>query len=83
MARQTACADAPDYMPGYAVEILIVPLLIPPTDVLAVAELAILTARKTRLEQWSSSVDGRPRIVLDLASNPNQLRSPVKVGILG
>ena len=68
-------------VPTYAVEIVIVLLLILLNGVFAMAELAILSARKTRLEQWARRGEGRARIALDLANDPNQLLSTVQVGI--
>jgi putative hemolysin len=68
-------------VPTYAIEILIVLLLILLNGVFAMAEMALVSARKTRLEQRASRGDGRARIALDLANNPNQLLSTVQVGI--
>ena len=68
-------------MPSYALEALIVLLLIVLNGVFAMAEMAIVSARKVRLEQWASRGDRRARVALALANDPNQLLSTIQIGI--
>lgn len=68
-------------MPSYALEALIVLLLILLNGAFAMAEMAIVSARKVRLEQWASRGDRGARIALELANDPNQLLSTIQVGI--
>jgi putative hemolysin len=68
-------------MPSIAVELVIVVLLIILNGVFAMAELAIVSARKARLEQLANAGDRRARAALELANEPNQLLSTVQVGI--
>ena len=68
-------------MPSYALEALIVLLLIVLNGAFAMSEMAIVSARKVRLEQWASRGDRRARVALELANDPNQLLSTIQVGI--
>src|SRR5215203_4006924 len=68
-------------MGGIATEILIVLLLLVLNGVFAMSELAIVTARKVRLEQRAEDGDAGARAALALAHNPTQFLSTVQVGI--
>jgi putative hemolysin len=68
-------------VPSYALEALIVLFLIVLNGTFAMSELAIVSARKVRLEQWASRGDRRARVALELAKDPNQLLSTIQVGI--
>jgi len=68
-------------VPSYALEALIVLLLIVLNGAFAMSELAIVSASKVRLQQWASRGDRRARIALELANDPNQLLSTIQVGI--
>jgi putative hemolysin len=68
-------------MGGIATEILIVLLLLVLNGVFAMSELAIVTARKLRLEQRAEDGDSGARAALALAQDPTQFLSTVQVGI--
>lgn len=68
-------------MPGIATEILIIVLLLMLNGVFAMSELAIVTARKVRLEQRAEEGDAGARAALALAHDPTQFLSTVQVGI--
>ena len=68
-------------MGGVATEILIVLLLLVLNGVFAMSELAIVTARKVRLEQRAADGDAGARAALALAHDPTQFLSTVQVGI--
>lgn len=63
------------------VEILIIFLLILANGLLAMAELAIVSARKARLEQSVQEGDERSRLALKLATAPGYFLAAVQVGI--
>src|SRR5690349_8264490 len=68
-------------MPAVAVEILVVALLIVVNGAFAMAEMALVTARKARLEQRANAGDLRARAALELAGEPTQFLSTVQIGI--
>jgi putative hemolysin len=68
-------------MPSFTFELVIVLLLIVLNGVFAMSELAIVSARKVRLEQRADDGDRRARVALKLANDPNQLLSTIQVGI--
>jgi putative hemolysin len=68
-------------MVSVASEILVILVLIVLNGVFALSEIAIVSARKIRLEQLSEQGDKRARAALQLANNPNQILSTVQIGI--
>jgi putative hemolysin len=64
-----------------ALEIPIIILLIICNGVLAMSELAIVSARKTRLQQRADRGDIGARVALELANDPNQFLSTAQIGI--
>lgn len=64
-----------------AFEILIILVLLAANGIFAMSELAIVTARKIRLQQLADSGDARARTALELAQNSNQFLATVQVGI--
>lgn len=62
-------------------ELLIILVLLVVNGLLAMSEIAIVSARKTRLRQLSESGNKRARIALRLAENPGRFLSTVQVGI--
>lgn len=62
-------------------EILIVFLLIVANGVFAMSEIAILSARKVRLQQSANRGNKKAKVALELANSPNSLLSTVQVGI--
>ncbi len=61
-------------------EILIIFILILINGVFALSEIAVVSARKTRLEQLARD-DRRALVALELANNPNQILSTAQIGI--
>ncbi len=62
-------------------EILIVFLLIVANGVFAMSEIAILSARKARLQQLANQGNKKAKVALELANSPNRFLSTVQVGI--
>ena len=63
------------------VEVLVILLLLVANGVFAMAELAVVSARKARLQQRASKGDARAQQALAQANNPNELLSTVQIGI--
>src|SRR5215204_2020789 len=66
---------------GILVEVVLIFLLIVANGVFAAAEIAVVSARKGRLEQEAQHGRRGARIALELADNPNHFLSTVQVGI--
>jgi magnesium and cobalt exporter, CNNM family len=62
-------------------EIIVITLLILGNGVFALAEMAVITARKSRLQDWVNRGNSRARAALELAQAPNQLLSAIQIGI--
>lgn len=62
-------------------EILLILLLIVLNGLFAMSELALVSARKVRLQQRAEEGDKRARLALNLVENPNRLLSTVQIGI--
>jgi putative hemolysin len=62
-------------------EIIVIALLILGNGMFAMSEMAVITARKSRLQDWVNKGNSRARAALDLAQAPNQLLSSVQIGI--
>ena len=62
-------------------EIIIIFLLILANGVFALSEMAIVSARKTRLQQKAQTGDKGAQTALDLAQEPNRFLSTVQIGI--
>lgn len=62
-------------------EIIIILLLIILNGIFAMAEIAIVSARKSRLKQQASEGSKRAQAALDLANSPNRFLSTVQIGI--
>ncbi|WP_017315614.1 hemolysin family protein [Mastigocladopsis repens] len=63
------------------IEILIILLLILANGLFVMSELAIVSARKVRLQQLADRGDIKARVALELASSPNQFLGTVQIGI--
>jgi putative hemolysin len=63
------------------IEILIILLLPVANAVFVMSEMAIVSARKVRLQQMANQGDPKARVALDLANAPNQFLAIVQVGI--
>jgi putative hemolysin len=68
-------------MAAIALEILAILLLILVNGLFSSAEIAVVSARRPRLEQWAGRGDQRARIALRLARNPNEFLATVQIGI--
>lgn len=68
-------------MNNLVLEILIVLLLIIANGVLAMSEIAIVSARKARLQQLADAGNARSRAALELANNPSRFLATVQIGI--
>jgi putative hemolysin len=62
-------------------ELVIIFLLLIANGVFAMSEIAVVSARKARLQQWANEGDAKARLALDLANAPNQFLSTVQIGI--
>lgn len=62
-------------------EIALILLLILGNGILAMSEIAIVSARKTRLQQWAGEGDVGARRALELAEHPNRFLATVQIGI--
>jgi putative hemolysin len=62
-------------------EILILLLLLLVNGVFAMSEIAVVSARKSRLQRRAEAGDTRARRALELANDPNRFLSTVQIGI--
>lgn len=62
-------------------EILIVVVLILFNGVFAMSEMAVVSARRTRLQQWARQGDARAGAALALHNSPNVFLSTIQIGI--
>ena len=62
-------------------EISAIFLLLIANGIFAMSEIAIVTARKSRLQELANNGIAKARAALDLATNPNRFLSTVQVGI--
>lgn len=68
-------------MLGPTFEVLFIVLLIIANGVFAMAEIAVISARKIRLQQRANEGDRKARAVLELAEAPNRFLSTIQIGI--
>jgi len=66
---------------SFALQIALLFVLVLLNGVFSMSEIAIISARKARLQQRAEKGDKQARLALDLASSPNQLLSTVQIGI--
>jgi putative hemolysin len=62
-------------------ELLIIFLLIIANGIFAMSEMAVVTARKSRLQDWVKRGNASAKVALDLATAPNKFLSAVQIGI--
>lgn len=62
-------------------EILVIFLLLVCNGLFALAEIAVISSRKVRLQQLSEQGDRQAQVALEMANNPNQILSTVQIGI--
>ena len=68
-------------MIGTTFEIIIILILIILTGYLSMAELAVVSIRKAKLQKYLEEGDERAQIVFDLLEDPNEFLSTVQIGI--
>ncbi len=68
-------------MSKLVIELLIILLLLLANGVFAMAETAVISARRARLQRMASAGSAQARAALDLANNPNQFLATVQIGI--
>jgi putative hemolysin len=68
-------------MPSIILEALVIFLLIILNGIFAMSEIAVVSARKARLQQWAEAGNTKARDALDLANAPNQFLSTIQIGI--
>lgn len=68
-------------MPDVVFEILVVLLIFVANGVFAMAEIAVVTARKARLKTAADEGDASAKLALELANSPGHFLSTVQVGI--
>ncbi len=68
-------------MTSLGIELLIIVLLLAANGVLAMTEIAVVSARKPRLRRLEETGDLRARAALELAESPNRFLATVQVGI--
>ena len=64
-----------------ALEIILILLLVVGNGVFAMAEIAVVSARKARLRARAEDGDGRAAVALELAEQPDDFLSTVQIGI--
>jgi len=62
-------------------EVLFILLLVVANGVFAMSEMAVVSARKVRLQQWANEGNTNARTALELANAPTRFLSTVQVGI--
>ena len=68
-------------MSALALELAVIFFLLVVNGVFSMSEMAVVSARKTRLQHRAEDGDAGARAALDLASNPSNFLSTVQVGI--
>ena len=68
-------------MSEIGIDVLIITLLILANGVFAMSEMAVVTARKSRLQDWASKGNRKAKTALELANTPNRFLLAVQIGI--
>jgi putative hemolysin len=68
-------------MTSMTLEILIILILVLANGIFAMSEIAVVSSRKARLQEWADKGNLKARAALDLANSPNRFLSTVQVGI--
>jgi putative hemolysin len=68
-------------MSAIAVEILLIVLLVLANGVFAMSEMAVVSSRKARLQQWARAGNAKAGVALELANDPGRFPSTVQIGI--
>ena len=62
-------------------QIILIILLTIANGIFSMSEIAIISARKARLQQWVNEGNSKAQAALELADSPNRLLSTVQIGI--
>ena len=62
-------------------ELFFILLLVIANGVFAMSEMAVVSARKARLQQWANEGNRRARAALELANMPERFLSTIQIGI--
>ncbi|HLI33814.1 MAG TPA: hemolysin family protein [Terriglobia bacterium] len=62
-------------------EMILILILILANGIFAMSEIAVVVARKARLQRWAENGNARARAALDLANSPGQFLSTMQLGI--
>ncbi|MEO6097109.1 MAG: hemolysin family protein [Fibrobacteria bacterium] len=68
-------------MNGIGFEIVFILILVLANGVFAMTEIAVVSARKSRLQQWANEGNHRAQNALDLANSPNRFLATIQVVI--
>lgn len=68
-------------MTAFIIDIAVILFLLLCNGLLAMTEMAIVSARKARLMQWAEGGDKKAQMALDIANWPNTYLSAIQVGI--
>jgi putative hemolysin len=68
-------------MSAIAVEILLIVLLVLANGVFAMSEMAVVSSRKARLQQWAKAGNAKAGVALELANAPSRFLSTIQIGI--
>ncbi|MEA5504392.1 hemolysin family protein [Halotia wernerae UHCC 0503] len=68
-------------MSSITFEILIILVLIIANGIFSMSEMAVVSARKVRLQQLANQGDPKARVALKLAESPNHFLSTIQIGI--
>jgi putative hemolysin len=68
-------------MSGVGFELFIIAVLILANGLFAMTEIAVVSARKARLQQWANEGNSRAQDALDLANSPNRFLATIQVVI--
>src|SRR5262245_2386848 len=68
-------------MSEISIDVLIIALLILANGVFAMSEMAVVTARKSRLQDWASKGNTRAKTALELANTPSHCLLAVQISI--
>jgi len=68
-------------MTGIALELMVILALLLANGLFSMAEIAVVSARKSRLRRLADGGDGRALCALELAESPNRFLATVQIGI--
>src|SRR3569832_1971561 len=68
-------------MSGVGIQLFIIIVLILANGLFAMTEIAVVSARKARLQQWANVGNRRAQNALDLANSPNRFLATIQVVI--